>query len=64
MLVCGPLSDTPQTKSAIDWEQYKTEAGLSEELEAHRKNGFVEKAEFIDEARWREHEAELARRGK
>lgn len=50
------------TKSSLDWEAFKKQEGLEEELSQHRKNGFLEKKDFLDATKWKEYELELQQR--
>lgn len=51
-----------QTKSHLDWQDYKKREGIEAELEQHRKNGFLDKQDFIKDSAWKEYELELQQR--
>eukprot|EP00051_Salpingoeca_urceolata_P000823 m.36396 g.36396 ORF g.36396 m.36396 type:complete len:326 (+) comp11013_c0_seq2:207-1184(+) len=54
---------TTLTKSKLDWEEYKsTQQGLTDELEQHKKDGFLDKQDFLHRAELREHEREVEAR--
>jgi len=51
-------------KSSLDWQGYKKEQGIEEELTTHNrgKDGFLEKQDFLQRADYRQFEAERAAR--
>jgi len=51
-------------KSSIDWNTYKREHGIGEDLETHNrgKDGFLEKQDFLQRTDYRQFEAERAAR--
>lgn len=50
------------SKSQLDWEGYKQNAGIEEDLKNHNKDGYLEKVGFMQRAEMREHELKLAAR--
>lgn len=52
------------TKSALDWEGFKEEKGITAELENHNKDGYLEKVGFLKRAELREHELRLQEKDK
>jgi len=51
-------------KTAMDWKSYKSNLGIEEELESHKKSkdGFLEKQDFLDRADHRQFEIEKSMR--
>jgi len=52
------------TKSALDWEGFKEEKGITDELKNHNKDGYLEKVGFLKRAELREHEIRLQEKDK
>ena len=53
----GQISTT--AKSRGQWDSYKKEAGIDEELKQKAKDGYIVKQEFLERVDWRTHEKEL-----
>ena len=49
-------------KSSYDWDKFKNEKGIGEELEKYAKDGYVEKQQFLDRVDHRQFENERAER--
>jgi len=49
-------------KSSYDWEQFKEDKGIGEQLEAYAKDGYVEKQQFLQRVEERQFEAGRAER--
>eukprot|EP00041_Stephanoeca_diplocostata_P012231 m.204081 g.204081 ORF g.204081 m.204081 type:complete len:293 (+) comp18870_c2_seq6:387-1265(+) len=47
------------TKTQLDWDSFKEKEGISEELAAHNKNGYLEKQAFLARADERAHDNEI-----
>lgn len=45
-------------KSRFDWEGYKDEHKMAAELDAYKKNGFLERQDFLHRSNWRQFERE------
>lgn len=58
----GQLGKKPKMgtlqKSKLDWEAFKTSAGIAEELQQHNKDGYLEKQDFLARTDWRQFERE------
>jgi hypothetical protein len=54
---------TTLEKSKLDWNQFVSREGLTEDLQQHGKDGFLDKADFLKRAAEREQE-ELDRQRK
>jgi hypothetical protein len=59
--VAGFKKTTTSTtaKSRADWDTFKTEAGIDDDLKQKAKNGYLEKQDFLERTDWRQHEIEL-----
>ena len=53
----GQISTT--AKSRGQWDSYKKDAGIDEELKQKAKDGYIVKQEFLERVDWRTHEKEL-----
>ena len=53
----GQISTT--AKSRGQWDSYKKEAGIDDELKQKAKDGYIVKQEFLERVDWRTHEKEL-----
>ena len=51
---------TTTSKSKLDWQQFKTESGITEEVEQGVKNGYLEKQAFLQQVDMRQFEQERA----
>mmetsp|Transcript_8017 Transcript_8017/g.9195 ORF Transcript_8017/g.9195 Transcript_8017/m.9195 type:complete len:307 (+) Transcript_8017:341-1261(+) len=51
-------------KSSFDWDKYKKEKGIEEELEKYAKDGYVEKQEFLNRVDQRKFEQEKEERNR
>jgi len=55
-------------KSKLDWNKFKTTTGITNELEHHKKNGYLEKVAFLQRADQKQYEKErelrLSKKGK
>lgn len=60
--ITGPTKLNTVTKSSMDWEHYKDETGLGDDLEQAAKNGFLSKKEFLERCDVRRFEKELETR--
>ena len=49
-------------KSSYDWDKFKDKEGIKEEVEAAKKNGYIEKQEFLSRVDQRQFEKERAQR--
>jgi len=49
-------------KSSMDWETYKVETGIGDEVEQAAKNGYVGKQEFLTRVDQRQYSLELEER--
>ncbi|GBG25840.1 Craniofacial development protein 1 [Hondaea fermentalgiana] len=49
-------------KSSHDWDQFKEEKGIGDQLEAYAKDGYVEKQQFLQRVEERQFEAGRAER--
>ena len=49
-------------KSSMDWEVYKVEKGIGDDVEQAAKNGYVGKQEFLDRVDQRQYSLELQER--
>ncbi|CAI8019670.1 Craniofacial development protein 1 [Geodia barretti] len=49
-------------KSQLDWNRFKAEEGLEHELTQQRKDGYLEKQEFLQRTDWRQYELEREER--
>jgi hypothetical protein len=58
----GPTKLNTVTKSSMDWENYKDESGMGDDLEQAAKNGFLSKKEFLERCDVRRFEKELETR--
>ena len=47
-------------KSSYDWDKFKDKEGIKEEVEAAKKNGYIEKQEFLSRVDQRQFEKERA----
>lgn len=59
--------DKPETistlaKTSLDWDQYKNQQGLDDELERAAQAGFVERQSFLQRVDERSYERERAQR--
>ncbi|KAH8929322.1 BCNT-domain-containing protein [Atractiella rhizophila] len=58
-----PKKLSTMEKSALDWKQYVSEEdGLKESLERERKDGYLQRKDFLDRAREREEEERYAKK--
>ncbi|CEL95433.1 unnamed protein product [Vitrella brassicaformis CCMP3155] len=60
----GQKAVTSVHKSAVEWQNFKEQAGIEEELKQKTKDGYLQKQSFLLRADWRQHEIELAKRRK
>jgi hypothetical protein len=49
-------------KSQLDWNRFKAEEGLEHELAKQRKDGYLERQEFLQRTDWRQYELEREER--
>ena len=49
-------------KSSYDWDKYKDKEGIKEEVENAKKNGYIEKQEFLQRVDERQFNKERAQR--
>ena len=50
-------------KSRLDWDQFKSSKdGLKAELDQYKKNGYLDKQDFLQNADWRQYEVEREQR--
>ena len=48
-------------KTSFDWEKYKTEKGITEDVEKYTKDGYLTKQDFLNRVDLRQFEMERER---
>ena len=57
----GPQSISTVLKSSVDWENYKEEEGLQDQL-VEKKDGYLSKKDFLNRCDVREYEVDRGKR--
>ena len=57
----GPTTVSTVEKTSFDWEKYKTEKGITEDVEKYTKDGYLTKQDFLNRVDLRQFEMEKER---
>ena len=58
----GPTTVSTVEKTSFDWEKYKTEKGITEDVEKYTKDGYLTKQDFLNRVDLRQFEMEKKER--
>ena len=58
----GPTTVSTVEKTSFDWEKYKTEKGITEDVEKYTKDGYLTKQDFLNRVDLRQFEMEKRER--
>ena len=58
----GPNTVSTVEKTSFDWENYKNEHGITEDVEKYTKNGYLTKQDFLNRVDLRQFEMEKKER--